>query len=87
MQLTDSAAHAILEVIKKHGMNPENTFFEVKLLSNGALGIGFSRNPEGISFQQGSLKVSVDYRISNEKIIIDYGQVGDKKGIIFSQNC
>lgn len=49
MKLTDSAVEAILHVMKKRKLDTKQVVFEFHLLDNGGVGIGFSRDRQGVS--------------------------------------
>ena len=82
MKITNAAAKAILAVMVKKKLNPEQVAFELKL-SNGVIGIGFNREMIGKKQQFGKLTVIIDQRIDSEGITIDFAEIGGRKGIIF----
>jgi len=86
MKLTDSAATAILDVMKKRKLDPKKIVFEFHLLKNGGVGIGFSRDKHGTSLQYGDLTVIIGNGVDMGNTVIDFGQVNGRMGIIFLDN-
>jgi len=86
MKLTDSAATAILDVMKKRKLDPKKIVFEFHLLENGGVGIGFSRDKHGTSLQYGDLTVIIGNGVDMGNTVIDFGQVNGRMGIIFLDN-
>jgi hypothetical protein len=86
MKLTNSAAAAILEVMKKRKLDPDKVVFEFHLLKNGGIGIGFTKDRQGQSFQYGELTVMVGNGVDMGDTIVDYGEVNGRLGIIFLEN-
>jgi hypothetical protein len=83
MRVTDKANEAILGIINRAKLNPQNTYFEIKLLENGAVGIGFNNKLEGVLHEYGDLKTAISFDIDMNGVVIDYGVIGDDKGIMF----
>jgi hypothetical protein len=86
MKLTDSAAEAILGVMKRRKLDPKKIVFEFRLLENGAVGIGFNQERQGQAQQYGDLTVMIGYGVDMGNTIVDFGEVKGKKGIIFLDN-
>jgi hypothetical protein len=83
MHVTEQAVEAIVNIMKRQELDPKNVYFEIKLLPNGAVGIGFTYNREGIFREFGELKTLVSTDIDMNGVIIDCGQTGDREGILF----
>jgi hypothetical protein len=83
MKFTDTAIAAVLEVMKKRRLDPQKFYFEFCLLQNGAVGMGFTDRKLGTTFRFGELNVIIDQRANVDNMTVDYGEVGDRKGLIF----
>lgn len=83
MKITDTAVEAILDVMDRKQLDPNRIFFEMKILPNGAVGIGFSQECGGEIQQFGRLSAIIDKQIDADGVVIDFGEVNGKKGIIF----
>jgi hypothetical protein len=83
MKLTDSAVTAILDVMKKKRLDPKKIVFEFHLLGNGGIGIGFTRDRQGISQEYGELTVMIGNGVEMGETVIDFGEVNGRMGIIF----
>jgi hypothetical protein len=83
MKFTDSAITAVLEVMKKRELDPKKVYFEFCLLQNGAVGMGFTDSRLGKTFQFGELTVIIDQRANVDTMVVDYGEVNGRKGLIF----
>ncbi len=86
MRLTDSAASAILEVMKKRRLDPKQVVFEFNLLDNGGVGIGFTKDRQGTAQQYGELTVMIGNGVEMGDTVVDYGEVNGRNGIIFLEN-
>ena len=82
MKITDSASIAITNVMKSKGLNPKTTFLEIGVFE-GNLGIGFTREPIGKTVKYGELNVVITSQVDTAGIIVDYGEVNGKRGLIF----
>lgn len=84
MRITDSAVQAILQVMLKKGLNPKTTFFEVGVFE-GNLGIGFAPQQEakGKMKRFGPLGVVVANNVDATGVVVDFGEVNGRKGLIF----
>ncbi len=83
MRLTDSAAAAILEVMKKRRLDPKKIVFEFHRLDNGGVGIGFTKDRQGTAQQYGELTVMIGNGVDMGETVVDYGEVNGRMGIIF----
>lgn len=86
MKLTESAANAILNVMKKRKLDPKKIVFEFHLLNNGGIGIGFTRDRQGVSQQYGELTVMIGNGVEMGDTIVDFGEVDGRMGIILLNN-
>lgn len=82
MRITNSASDAIVKVMKSKGLNPKNTYLEIGVFE-GNLGIGFTRSPIGKIIKQGELSVTLSSAVDTNGIIVDYGEVNGRMGLIF----
>lgn len=83
MTITPAAVTAILDVMKRRHLDPKQVMFEFHLLANGGVGIGFSRDRHGTVKQYGDLTVVIGAGVEMGETVVDYGEVGSRKGIIF----
>jgi hypothetical protein len=86
MKLTDSAVTAILNVMKKRKLDTNQVVFEFHLLDNGGVGIGFTRDRQGVSQQYGDLTVMVGNGVNMGNTTVDFGEVKGRMGLIFLED-
>lgn len=82
MRLTEAAADAILNVMKTKGLNPKKIFLEIGTF-DGNLGIAFTSEQMGKTIKFGGLSVVVQDNVNSTGIVVDFGEVNGKKGLIF----
>jgi hypothetical protein len=82
MKITDAAAQAVLQVMLKKGLNPKTTYLEVGVF-NGNLGIGFTRDKGGKILRFGPLMVMVSNSVDSTGVVMDYGEIDGRKGLLF----
>lgn len=83
MKITDSAWQTIVKIMKSKNLNPKNTFLEIGVFE-GNLGISFTKEPIGKRLQFGELNVVVSGDVEcNPDLVIDFGEINNKKGLIF----
>jgi hypothetical protein len=82
MKLTESAATAILEVMKKKGLDHKKTFLEIGVFDS-ALGMSFTRDKNGRLVKFGNLSVVIAHNVDTTGVVIDFGEVNGRKGLIF----
>lgn len=82
MRITDSAAQAILQVMLKKGLDPKNSYLEIGLFE-GNLGLGFTRDRFGKLLQFGLLGVVVSQSVDVTGVVIDFGEINGRKGLVF----
>lgn len=82
MKITETATNAIIGVMKKKGLDPKKTFLEVGLFE-GNLGMTFSRDRVGRTIQFGDLTVVVQNNVDSDGVVIDFGEVNGRMGLIF----
>lgn len=82
MRITESAVKAILDVMNKKGLNPKKIHLEIGVFEGG-LGLGFTN--EGIGQRQhfGDLSVVISHSVDTEGVVMDFGEVDGRKGLIF----
>jgi hypothetical protein len=83
MRLTKYASEAILSVMDRIGLDPAKCYFGVKQLDNGALGIGFTEESEGETTEHGKLRVTIANNVNTENVVVDFGEVDGKQGLVF----
>lgn len=84
MKITEAATEAILGVMKAKGLNSKTTFLQIGIFE-GNLGLGFIREKTGQVYQFGDLAAVVSNNCIKEDVVIDYGEVNGKKGLIFME--
>jgi len=83
MNITDSAWKTIVKIMKSKNLDPKNTFLEIGVF-DGNLGISFTKEPIGNRLQFGELNVVISSDIDyNPNLTIDFGEINNKKGLIF----
>lgn len=82
MRITESASAAILGVMTKKGLNPKKIFLEIGLFHDN-LGLAFTKEKMGKLVQFGGLNVVINNNIDTTDVVIDFGEVNGRKGLIF----
>lgn len=82
MRITDNAANAIVNVMKTKGLNPKDTFLEIGVFE-GNLGMSFSKDAMGKMIKHGELTMVISSEVDSTGVVIDFGEVNGKKGLIF----
>ncbi len=82
MRITVSAAEAILKVMTKKGLDPKITFLEIAA-TNGSLGMSFTQDRIGKLLKIGELNVLIEPNIDTTGVVMDFGKIGDRSGLIF----
>jgi hypothetical protein len=82
MRLTDSAVEAILQVMIKKDLDPSKTFLEIGVF-DGAMGLGFTNETFGKRKNFGKLGVIISHKIDTTGVVIDFGEIKGRKGLIF----
>jgi hypothetical protein len=82
MKITESAAEAILQVMIKKGLNPKTTYLEIGVF-DGNLGLTFTRDRDGRVDRIGALSVVVATNVDTTGVVVDFGEVNGRKGLIF----
>lgn len=83
MKLTEPAVEAILGVMRSKDLDPNQFSLELRVLENGALGMGFSKDAQGKTTKLGDLTVVVDDVIDSDGVVIDFVEMDGKKGLAF----
>ena len=83
MKITETAIQAVLDIMKNQKLDPQEVYFEIKLLPNGAVGIGFNRDIDGQIREFGELKTVISPKIDMEGVVVDFGETNGKKGLLF----
>lgn len=83
MKFTESAITAILEVMRKRGLDPKKFVFDISIRENGSVGIGFTKDRAGVANQYGDLTVMIGHNIDMNGVVVDFGEINGRKGIIF----
>lgn len=84
MQFTKSSIDALRHVMKKNNLDKNKIVFEIKS-HNGNLSIRFCPEITGEILFIEDLRIVVDGDLKNAEIVVDFGEVNGKKGIIFLQ--
>lgn len=82
MRITEAAVEAILNIMNKKGLDPENYYFQVGVFE-GNLGINFTNQALGELRRYGRLGVVVSGGVTAESMEIDYGLNNGRYGLIF----
>lgn len=82
MRITEAAAEAILEVMTRKGLNPKSYFLEIGIFQDD-LGIGFTDERRGQFMQFGQLGVVIAQDVDTTGVVIDFGEIEGRKGLIF----
>ena len=82
MRITESASNAIINAMKSKGLDLNTTFLEIGVF-DGNLGMGFTRNPIGTTIKTGELSIVISSNINTEGIVVDFGEVNGKQGLVF----
>lgn len=82
MKITEAAAHAILQVMIKKGLNPKTTFLEIGVFE-GNLGLGFTRERMGRLVHFGPLGVVIASNVDTTGVVVDLVEHDGRKGLIF----
>lgn len=82
MRITEAATNAIINVMKSKGLDTKKTYLEIGVFE-GNLGIGFTREPVGKTIKSGELMLVTSSKLDTEGVIIDFGEVNGKMGLIF----
>jgi hypothetical protein len=83
MRVTESAANAIVHVMSSKKLPPEEWSLEICTLENGALGMGFTQEKKGHVVEFGDLSVVVADNVNSEGVVVDFGEVEGKQGLVF----
>lgn len=82
MKITDSAAQAVLEVMKKKKLDPNHVFLEIGIFE-GNLGMAFTREKLGRSYNFGELTVVIRHDVDAAGVLVDFGEINGRKGLVF----
>ena len=83
MAITQAAVREILNVMKRNGLEPSRFYLRLQR-ADKVYAISFVSDPGSdkvISF--GELRLVLSPDVAQEKCVIDYGQMGEQKGLIF----
>lgn len=83
MRVTENATEAIIGVMKSKGLPIDTWALEICTLDNGALGMGFTRERQGHAIEFGKLTVMIADNVNSEGVVIDFGEVKGKQGLVF----
>jgi len=83
MKLTEPAVETILNAMRSKDLDPSQFSLELRILDNGAMGMGFSKDAQGKTSQLGDLTVVVDDVIDSDGVVIDLAEVDGKMGLVF----
>jgi len=83
MNLTETARDAIIEVMKKKNLDPQEWYLEFRIVDNGAIGLGFTKKALRQILEFGELRLTIDGVIDTEGVVVDYGENDGRKGLFF----
>ena len=84
MKITNSAQEALLNVMYSKALDPKVWCFEIKVLDNGGIGIGFTKELTVPITKYGDLTVAIDTQLDTTDMMIDFVEANNgKKGIVF----
>ncbi len=83
MRLTEYATEAIIGVMNAKGLPHKEWALEICTLDNGALGMGFTQERKGRAIEFGELTVMIADNVNSEGVVIDFGEVDGKRGLVF----
>ena len=87
MKITESAVLAVLDTMKQHDLNPQNTSLILEVNKKGVFSISFSENLTGNEIDLHGLKVLISKTIDKENLIIDFCESPNKqKGLLFRED-
>ena len=85
--MTESAALAVLDVMKQHDLDPKDTSLRLEENNKGVFSIFFSKDLTGREINLHGLKVLVSRTINKENLIIDFCESSNKqKGLLFRED-
>lgn len=82
MEFTQSAANAILTVMKKNNLDPKDFILLFERMDNGTLGFTFSKDKIHSRVFHG-LRVKINSDVGMDNTVVDFGEVAGRRGIIF----
>jgi len=85
MKITDSAQDAVLKVMRSKQLDPHSWYFELRLLENGAIGIGFTKtilNTDSVQ-KFGELSFIIGQNLDTDGMLIDFTEYNGKWGLVF----
>jgi hypothetical protein len=83
MQITESAANAILEAMSNNGLDSKKYLLNFETMDNGALGFTFSRDEESVCKEFHGLRVIAGKNLDN--MAVEFRELKGRKGIVFSE--
>ncbi len=86
MRITDSAVPTIVNLMRSRGLDLKTYLLEFGVFEGTAPGIAFTAEPKGQIFQFGDLRVSISPQVDTDRLVVDYGEVAGRKGIIFLED-
>jgi hypothetical protein len=83
MAITQAAVKEILNVMRRNGLDPGRFFLRLQW-DDRAYGISFVSDPgRARVLSYGELRVALDKEVEERSFVIDYGLLGEQKGLIF----
>jgi hypothetical protein len=83
MQITESAANAILKVMSNNGLDSKKFLLNFETMENGELGFTFSRDEKSVCREFHGLRVIASENLDN--MAVDIRDLKGIKGIVFSE--
>lgn len=85
MKVSNSAKDALLNIMRSKRLDPKHWYFELKLLSSGAIGIGFIKDLAQHEVQEfGELKLAIDLNLDTDDFGVDFAEHNGRRGLVFS---
>lgn len=83
MAITQAAVQEILKVMQNNGLDPAHFYLRLQR-GDRVYGISFVSDPgQARILSFGELRVVLDKEVEQTKFVIDYGLLGEQKGLIF----
>lgn len=88
MKVSDSARDALLNVMRSQNMDPKIWYFELQLLSSGAIGIGFIKDLAQHRIETfDNLSLAIDLELDTKGFAMDFTEHNGRKGLVFGTDA
>jgi hypothetical protein len=82
MKIKEEAAKAVLQVMQRKGLDPKKHYLEFAA-NNDGITVSFTNERYGKVLQFGELSVCVSPLLDTTGVIVDFGEIEGRKGLIF----